>query len=280
MPDGRRALLPRSDGPAGTRAETSLSHLDAGHVDHAADLSPVLLAIYRTLLERYGPQHWWPTTTGSRWEVMLGAVLVQRTTWRNADRALENLFSALGRPGLSDPATLLSVPDNRLVDLLRPAGHFNRKPRTLKLLARLVLEHGGADALSASPESTADLRTRLLGTWGIGPETADAILLYALGRPVFVADAYALRLGSRWGVLAPRASYGEVQRTFSENLPEDQELFNEYHALIVAHGKQLCRPVPLCDLCPLNKPIRLDALVGTRAWLCPHGLAVGERGTL
>ncbi|MDQ3704667.1 MAG: hypothetical protein M3437_05475 [Chloroflexota bacterium] len=276
MAEGSRALSTGGD-LTGTRAGTSLPH---PYVGYAADLSPVLLAIYRTLLAHYGPQHWWPTTTGSRWEVMLGAVLVQRTTWRNAHRALENLRSALGPSGLSDPARLLSVPDSRLLELLRPAGHFNRKPRTLKLLARLVLEHGGIDALVTSPSSTIDLRARLLGTWGIGPETADAILLYALGRPMFVADAYTLRLGSRWGVLAPGASYGEVQRTFSENLPEDQGLLNEYHALIVEHGKQLCRPAPLCDRCPLNAPVPLDARRNDGAWRCPVGLAMGGVGTL
>jgi endonuclease-3 related protein len=277
LAEGRHVLPPTSNILVEMAAESSPAHLDARPV---ADRSPVFLAIYRMLLAHYGPQHWWPTITGSRWEVMLGAVLVQRTTWRNAGRALENLLSALGHAGLSDPAALLSVPDDRLVELLRPAGHFNRKPRTLKLLARLVLDLGGVDVLATSLESTSALRARLLGTWGIGPETADAILLYALGRTVFVADAYALRLGARWGVLAARASYDEVQGAFSENLPQDLGLFNEYHALIVEHGKQLCRPAPLCDLCPLNRPIQLDVRGGDGAWRCPTGLAVSEGGTL
>ncbi|MEA2573331.1 MAG: endonuclease related protein [Chloroflexia bacterium] len=238
------------------------------------------MAIYRTLLSHYGPQHWWPTLTGSRWEVMLGAVLVQRTTWRNADRALNNLLTALGPSGLSDPATLLSVPDETLVELLRPAGHFSRKPRTLKLLARLLQEFGGADALTSSALSTGELRILLLGIWGIGPETADAILLYTLGRPVFVADAYALRLGQRWGLLGPGASYDEAQRTFADNLPEDTTLFNEYHALIVEHGKQLCRPAPLCPMCPLNKPIKLAAHEGNGTWQCPHSLSATAGGTV
>ncbi|HVF99276.1 MAG TPA: endonuclease [Chloroflexia bacterium] len=238
----------------------------AGHAHDRA----LLTAIYRTLLARYGPQGWWPTVTGSRWEVMLGAVLVQRTTWRNADRALANLRSALGREALSDPAALLEAPDERLVEVLRPAGHFNRKPRTLKLLARLVQELGGVEALALSNEPAADLRTRLLGTWGIGPETADAILLYALGRPVFVADAYALRLGTRWGLLEPNATYDEVQRTFGDNLPVDAALFNEYHALIVEHGKQLCSPLPLCDLCPLSKAVVLNGGEHEASWRCPR----------
>ncbi|MDQ3927875.1 MAG: hypothetical protein M3328_01880, partial [Chloroflexota bacterium] len=271
MAEHGRALLTRANSRAETEAE--------GTSSHATGRPLVLLAIYRTLLAHYGPQHWWPTLTGSRWEVMLGAVLVQRTTWRNAARALANLASALGSAGLSDPAKLLSIPDETLGDLVRPAGHFSRKPRTLKLLARTVLELGGVDALSTSSESTASLRNLLLGTWGIGPETADAILLYALERPVFVADAYALRLASRWGLLAPTASYDEVQRTFSEDLPKDLDLFKEYHALIVEHGKQLCRPVPLCDLCPLNRLISLDSGGRRRTWRCPYGLAAGKAGT-
>jgi endonuclease III related protein len=236
----------------------------------------VLMAIYGTLLAHYGPQHWWPTLTGSRWEVMLGAVLVQRTTWRNADRALANLHSALGREGLSAPAALLQVPDDRLIEMLRPAGHFNRKPRTLKLLAALVLELGGVEALALTGAPTPNLRARLLDIWGIGPETADAILLYALDRPVFVADAYALRLGGRWSLIAPNATYDEVQRAFSDNLPADRAIFNEYHALIVEHGKQLCRPVPLCEACPLSRPITLD--VGSRGtlWRCPRGFQEKE----
>ncbi|HEX8218362.1 MAG TPA: endonuclease [Chloroflexia bacterium] len=255
---------------AGSRGGASLETLGVERpLGRQANVGALLLAIYRTLLGHYGPQGWWPTVTGSRWEVMLGAVLVQRTTWRNADRAMSNLASALGREALSDPAALLELPDARLAELLRPAGHFNRKPRTLKLLARLVHELGGVEALALSREPAGRLRARLLGTWGVGPETADAILLYALGRPVFVADAYALRLGVRWGLLAPNASYDEVQRTFSDNLLVDVALFNEYHALIVEHGKQLCRPAPLCELCPLSKPVVLNH-EQEATWRCPR----------
>ncbi len=234
----------------------------------------MLLAIYDALLAHYGPQHWWPSLTGSRWEVMLGAVLVQRTTWRNAGRALRNLMMAFGPSALSDPGALLAIQDEELVELLRPAGHFKRKPRTLKLLARLVLELRGVDALAASTLPIPDLRDLLLGVWGIGPETADAILLYALDRPAFVADAYAARLASRWGLLAPGASYDTLQRTFSDNLPVDTDLFNEYHALIVEHGKQLCRPAPLCHLCPLNRPLYLGAAQDV-TWRCPRDFIAG-----
>lgn len=246
------------------------------HAGQLTDTGSVLMSAYRTLLAHYGPQHWWPTIGGSRWEIMMGAVLVQRTSWRNAERALANVQAALGIEGLSNPRTILGVADDRLTELLRPAGHFNRKPRTMKLLAGLVVELGGAGAMLASNEATAQLRARLLGVWGIGPETADAILLYALDRPVFIADAYALRLGSRWGLFGPAADYEEAQRTFSDNLPEDAALFNEYHALVVEHGKQLCRPVPLCDMCPLNNPVALEVGRGGTVWRCPRGSGAKE----
>lgn len=266
-------LLP---GTEEQRPDGPLSSIAYSH-EHP-HVGAVLIAVFNSLHAHYGPQHWWPTITGSRWEIMLGAVLVQRTTWRNADRALATLLSALGPAGLSDPAALLSVPDDKLIELLRPAGHFNRKPRTLKLLARLVLELGGADALAASDMATTELRARLLSIWGIGPETADAILLYALDRPVFVADAYALRLAVRWGLLAPTANYDEIQRLFGENLPQDASLFNEYHALVVAHGKQLCRPSPLCDICPLNRPVRLEAGEPAPTWKCPSRFGANKAG--
>ena len=263
------------DGPSAPASGTGGEDAEWPTARQAHD-SALLLAIYRTLLAHYGAQGWWPTVTGSRWEVMLGAVLVQRTTWGNAARALANLRSALGLEGLSDPAALLGLPDDRLAEVLRPAGHFNRKPRTLKLLAGLVLELGGVEALALSNEPAARLRVKLLGTWGIGPETSDAILLYALGRPVFVADAYTLRLGTRWGLLAPNATYDEVQRTFRDNLPVEAALFNEYHALIVEHGKQICRPVPLCDLCPLSKPVALNTGEQGAAWRCPRKYVVRD----
>ncbi len=229
----------------------------------------VLLAIYEALYTQYGPQRWWPTRTGSRWEIMLGAVLTQRTSWRNVEKALANILSAWGEQGLSDPACVLRAHPDEAACLLKPAGHFNSKPRKLKLLAEFVLKNGWVDAPPLG-ESAAELRRSLLGIWGIGPETADAILLYALDRPIFVADAYALRLASRWGLTATSASYDEIQRLFMDNLPHNANLFNEYHALIVAHGKDLCRPRPLCEACPLNRPIVLERTAETSAlWQCP-----------
>lgn len=199
---------------------------------------------------------------------MMGAVLTQRTSWRNVTQALNNVSQAWGVEGLAEPRRILDAPQEELVELLRPAGHFNSKPRRLKLLAEFVLQHGGIEALATSEESTAQLREELLGVWGIGPETADAILLYALQRTAFVADAYALRLASRWGLLPPNARYSTIQGLFTANLPPTQQLFSEWHALIVEHGKELCRPQPLCTLCPLNIELSLGGVDGV-TWRCP-----------
>jgi endonuclease-3 related protein len=231
----------------------------------------VLTAIYEALSSHYGPQRWWPTRSGSAWEIMLGAVLTQRTTWRNVDLALDNIEKTWGLRGLAEPEILLNTSNDELVGLLRPTGHYTSKPRRVQGLARFAIDAGGVQTLVASEESTGSLRERLLGIWGIGPETADAILLYALGRPVFVADAYALRLASRWGLLGPCASYSDIQHLFMDHLPHDAALFNEYHALIVAHGKAICRPRPLCEACILNRAIRVGVPEVEHAnWRCPR----------
>lgn len=207
----------------------------------------------------------------------MGAVLTQRISWRNVERVLANILAAWGPPGISDPQYLLAADPDELVELTRPAGHFSSKPRRLKLLAAFVVAHGGADSLAASTESTAVLRDKLLALWGIGPETADAILLYALERTTFVADAYALRLASRWGLLPPEARYSEIQRLFTDNLAHDDvALFNEYHALIVEHGKQLCRPRPLCHSCPLSSPVAVSGGGTSLEWRCPRRYVTSE----
>lgn len=238
--------------------------------EQEATTGDILLSIYNTLHQHYGPQHWWPSITGSRWEIMMGAVLTQRTSWRNVELALANILAAWGPPGLSDPQRLLAAHPDELVTLTRPVGHFSSKPRKLRLLADFVVEHGGVDSLAASTESTAVLRDNLLAIWGVGPETADAILLYALERTTFVADAYALRLASRWGLLPPEARYSDIQQLFTDNLAHSSVLFNEYHALIVEHGKQLCRPRPLCQSCPLGSPVAVANSETSTVWQCPR----------
>jgi endonuclease-3 related protein len=228
----------------------------------------LLMAIHDELLGYYGPQQWWPTRTGSMWEIMLGAVLTQHTSWTNVELSLSNMEAIWGLEGLRQPDVVLNAPLEAVTAAVRPAGFHTQKPERLKTLARFVASRGGADALLASPQATAQLRTELLALKGVGPETADAILLYALNRPMFVADAYAVRLCARWGLAAPTAGYHAVQALFMDNLPHDAALFNEYHALIVSHAKDLCRPRPLCDQCPLNRTLSIG-VEGMSGWNCP-----------
>jgi endonuclease-3 related protein len=234
--------------------------------DGKVGVGSLLMAIYDALHEYYGPQSWWPSRSGSAWEVMLGAVLTQRTTWKNVELSMLNMVARWGAGSLSDPRVVLEASDGEMAEVLRPTGFFASKPRTLRNLAGYVTGNGGVDAFAKSVKSMEQIRRELLGLWGIGLETADAILLYALGRPSFVADAYALRLVSRWGLVRPNAGYEELRALFMDNLPHDAALFNEFHALIVRHGKEICRPRPLCEICPLNRPIPVGG-IGT--WQCP-----------
>jgi endonuclease-3 related protein len=238
----------------------------SGQANYGTKTGAVLIAIRDALHGEYGAQAWWPSTTGSIWEIMLGAVLTQRTTWTNVEKSLRRMVDAWGESSLREPQIVLNASEEVLAQVLRPTGFFASKPRTLKALARYVVRRGGLEVLLESNESTETLREELLGIWGIGPETADAILLYGLGRASFVADAYALRLGVRWGLLRRQASYDQIRELFTTNLPRDAALYNEYHALIVRHGKKICRPRPLCEVCPLNMPITAGAAA---MWSCP-----------
>ena len=207
-----------------------------------------LLGIYGSLHRAFGPQHWWPGETP--FEVMVGAVLTQNTNWGNVERAISNLKAA----GLMSPQRLATCPEERLAELIRPSGYFNVKSRRLREFLRWLttrIEGGGIAALRRV--STARLREELLAVHGIGQETADSILLYALGRRKFVVDAYTRRMMSRHGLIEPTASYEHIQRLFEESLPASVPLYNEYHALIVRLGKAICRPKPLCERCPLRK---------------------------
>lgn len=203
--------------------------------------SDTLSGIYRRLFEHYGAQYWWPAQ--SPFEVMVGAVLTQNTAWRNVERAIANLRQA----NLLNPTAIVELAPDELAVCLRPAGYFNVKARRLQAFCRFLLEMPELEGM----ETTA-LRSRLLDVHGIGPETADDILLYALQRPVFVIDAYTRRLFGRLGLLDARASYEILRRSFESALDPDVELFNEYHALIVAHAKHVCRTRPCCDQCCLS----------------------------
>jgi endonuclease-3 related protein len=210
----------------------------------SADTSNTLQDIYRRLLDRYGPQHWWPAD--EPFEVMVGAILTQSTAWTNVEKAIRNLKAA----NAVSPAALRHLGLDELATLVRPSGYYTVKARKLKALVDWLEEHDD-DPSRLSAENTDVLRQELLAVYGIGEETADSILLYAIGKPVFVIDAYTRRIVDRLGLHPATSGYGSYQRLFVNSLRPDVTLFNEYHALFVQHGKTACRKVPLCQQCCL-----------------------------
>jgi len=204
-----------------------------------------LLAVYQRLHGAHGPQSWWPGDT--RFEIMVGAVLTQNTAWTNVEKAIANLKAA----NALSPEAIAAAPHRRLAAWLRPSGYFNVKAQRLRAFCRWLLEQGGERRLARWP--TARLRAALLAVHGVGPETADDILLYAFNRPVFVIDAYTRRLFRRLGVIEGSEHYESLRELFEARLDADVPLFNEYHALIVAHAKEVCRPRPRCAGCCLRR---------------------------
>lgn len=202
-----------------------------------------LRGIFEGLYHAYGPQHWWPGETP--FEVMVGAILTQNTGWSNVEKAIASLKSL----DYLDPQAIVALPDEALAGLLRPAGYFNIKARRLKGFCAWYLDQGGHEPLSRG--ETGDLRRGLLVIKGIGPETADDILLYAFKRPVFVIDAYTRRLFARLGYIRGDEGYEALRGLFESALGADVSLYNEFHALIVRHAKEVCRSRPLCSVCPL-----------------------------
>jgi endonuclease III related protein len=209
-----------------------------------------LLRLYDRLHRRYGPQRWWPAR--ARFEIVVGAILTQNAAWRNAEQAIARLRAA----GALDVQTVLRLPSARLAALLRPSGTFRVKARRLRAFAAHVTRrHGGRLArLLALPLPA--LRDELRGIPGVGSETADAIALYAAGRPIFVVDAYTRRILARHRLVAPDADYAAVQALLMTHLPHDPALFNEFHALLVRVGKEHCRTRPRCEGCPLRFDLR------------------------
>jgi endonuclease III related protein len=204
--------------------------------------------VYEFMLGRYGPQHWWPAD--SWFEMMVGAVLTQSAAWTNVEKAIGNLKSA----GKLSPEAIRATPQDELATLVYPSGYYNAKARKLKALAEYLGTTWGDDVDAMRREELDDLRAELLAVHGVGEETADDILLYALDKPVFVIDAYTRRLVNRLG-LAPREDrYSAYQALFMERLEADVEMYGEYHALIVRHAKEACRKTaPLCDGCVLQE---------------------------
>lgn len=204
-----------------------------------------IIQLFADLHGAYGAQHWWPAETA--FEVMLGAVLTQNTAWSNVERALEQLRAEIPLT----PEALLSLAEPALAERIRPSGYFNVKARRLRAFCEALLGAGGETALASLP--TDELRRWLLAIHGVGPETADDILLYAFERPVFVVDAYTRRLFRRLGLIAGDEGYEQIRRRVEAALGPDRACFNEYHALIVRHAKEVCRARrPACGDCPLS----------------------------
>jgi len=201
--------------------------------------------VYDLLLETYGPQGWWPGD--GTFEVMVGAVLTQNTAWRNVERAMENLK----REGLLDAVAIAAADEVGLAELLRPSGYFNVKARRLQSFCRFLVDQGGEAALARHP--TGELRRLLLAVNGIGPETADDMLLYGFERPVFVIDAYTRRLFARLGAIRGDEPYEQLREGFEAALDGALGVLNEYHALIVRHAKEVCRKTPDCAGCGLSR---------------------------
>lgn len=201
---------------------------------------------FRTLLEHYGKQHWWPANT--RLEMMLGAILTQNTAWTNVDKALSNLRSA----NALKFQILEKASPEQIAEWIRPAGYFNQKSVYIKEMIATIRDRfeGSLDELFSL--KTFDLRKELLSWKGVGPETADSIMLYAAKRPAFVVDAYTKRIVVRHGWIDEKATYDEIAKLFTDNLAEDIQLFNEYHALIVQTCKDHCNTRPKCAGCPLE----------------------------
>jgi endonuclease-3 related protein len=208
-------------------------------------MNPTLKEVFDRLYACYGPRHWWPAK--SAFEVLVGAVLAQNTAWDNVTKAIDRLRDE----DLLEPHALYAVPLERLEELVQPAGYFRVKARRLHNLLEFLVEQysGSLEAMFQTP--LPELRASLLAVKGIGPETADSILLYAGGLPTFVVDAYTHRVLARHGWIGFDADYYQIQEHFESGLPRDAALFNEYHALLVEVGKRHCRKRPRCEGCPL-----------------------------
>ena len=205
-----------------------------------------LREMFDLMLNHFGPQNWWPGETVL--EIMVGAVLTQNTNWKNVEKAIKNLK----KKDLLSLNVLHALSVKELAEEIRPAGFFNIKAKRLKNLLDFIADLYQADLSFLLKDDTETLREGLLSVKGVGPETADSILLYALHRPIFVVDAYTHRILGRHGMMDEHATYHELQALFLDHLPDDPKLFNEFHALFVKTGKEYCRTNPRCNSCPLD----------------------------
>lgn len=206
-----------------------------------------LIDLYSTLYEHFGPQNWWPGDT--TFEICVGAILTQNTSWSNVEKALANLEEQ----GLLTVETMRDAGDPDLKEAIKTAGFYNQKLRTVRGFLDLLDESHGGDLRKALESPPSDLRAELINIKGIGPETADSIMLYAAGEPFFVVDAYTYRILDRHGFPVNGMNYEELKRFMEDALPREAELYNECHALLVKTGKEFCRKrKPLCRGCPLE----------------------------
>lgn len=204
-----------------------------------------LLGIYSKLYDRFGPQDWWPGDTA--FEIIVGAILTQNTAWTNVEKAINNLK----QNKLLSPKALSKVKTGKIAKLIKPSGYYNIKAKRLKNFLNFLNSAHNGDLKKFLNQETHHLRRVLLNINGIGPETADSILLYAADRPIFVVDAYTRRIFSRHQIIKEDIPYDQIQRFFMSNLPRSIKIYNEYHALIVRTGKEFCRKNPKCAACPL-----------------------------
>jgi endonuclease-3 related protein len=210
----------------------------------------MLIKIYDRLLNRFGNQNWWPTISNQnpKFEIIVGAILTQQAAWKNVEIAIKNLKEE----NLIEPKLLYNLPVAKLEQLIKPSGFFKVKTKRLRSFLKFFIEKYDRNLEKMFKFSLQDLRKELLAVHGIGPETCDSIILYAGDKPVFVVDAYTLRLCERYPILKSK-KYEEVREFFEKNLPKDVNLFKEFHALIVELGKNYCKTKPLCERCPLNQ---------------------------
>lgn len=201
--------------------------------------------VYKRLYDRFGPQSWWPAD--SDFEVIVGAVLTQNTNWKNVQKAILNLKQA----DCLSLEKLHAMPHEQLAGYIKPAGYFNIKAKRLRHVVAFIVERFNGSLQQMRQEPLEELRLQLLSVNGVGPETADSILLYALGKPMFVVDAYTKRFLLRHNWVSSQADYHDIQKIFINALEADEKIFNEYHALIVQLGKEFCKTTPDCEDCPL-----------------------------
>jgi endonuclease III related protein len=206
----------------------------------------LFMNIYRRLYKAYGPRHRWPGETP--FEVMVGAILTQNTSWRNVEKAIQKLKGE----GVLNPEGIHHLQKTQLAPLIRSSGYYRIKADRLKAFINFLFEEYNGNLKRMKRERLEELREKLLEVKGVGPEIADSILLYGLKKPSFVVDAYTKRILSRHGITPEKASYEEVQKLFMVHLPCNEKLFNEYHALFVHLGKNVCKKIPRCDICPIK----------------------------